>query len=100
MIDRIGLGAITGSTPFPSSIGATGSSAEGAFADLLASTIQRVEASGAEATRAAEGFLNGSGGDIHSTALAAQRASLQFEYFMQVRNKVVQAYQEIMRMQL
>ena len=32
--------------------------------------------------------------------LATQRASLDFELFLQVRNKVVQSYQEIMRMQL
>lgn len=100
MTNPIGVGGISGSTPFPTAVGRAESPAEGAFADLLASTIRRVEASGAEAAKAAEGFLNGSGGDIHSAALAAQRASLQFEYFMQVRNKVVQAYQEIMRMQL
>ena len=33
-------------------------------------------------------------------ALAAQRASLEFELFLQVRNKVTSAYQEIMRMQV
>jgi flagellar hook-basal body complex protein FliE len=46
-------------------------------------------------------FLSGDGSeDIHTTVLATQRAELAFEMFQQVRNKVVSAYQEIMRMQM
>ena len=37
-------------------------------------------------------------GDIHNVALASQRAELSMELFQQVRNKFVQAYQEIMKM--
>ena len=45
-------------------------------------------------------FLSGDGEDLHSTVLAVQRASLEFDMLMQVRNKVVSAYQEVMRMQM
>ena len=45
-------------------------------------------------------FLTGGNEELHSVALAAQRASLEFELFLQVRNKVTSAYQEIMRMQV
>jgi len=45
-------------------------------------------------------FLRGEGVDLHQVALAQQQAQLSFELFLQVRNKVVQAYQEIMRMQI
>jgi flagellar hook-basal body complex protein FliE len=38
--------------------------------------------------------------ELHSTVLAAQKAELSFEMFLQMRNKVVQAYQEIMRSQI
>ena len=38
--------------------------------------------------------------ELHATALAVQRAELAFDLFLQARNKVVQAYQEIMRMQV
>ncbi len=38
--------------------------------------------------------------DVHTAVLATQRADLSFELFMQVRNKVVSAYQELMRMQV
>ncbi|MBV9506671.1 MAG: flagellar hook-basal body complex protein FliE, partial [Acidobacteriia bacterium] len=38
--------------------------------------------------------------ELHSTILATERAQLSFDLFMQARNKVVSAYQEIMRMQM
>ena len=44
--------------------------------------------------------MSGEGVDLHSTILASQRAELEFQMFMQVRNKVVSAYQEVMKMQL
>ena len=45
-------------------------------------------------------LLSGEGEDIHTVALATQQSELAFELFLQVRNKVVQAYQEVMRMQM
>ncbi len=53
-----------------------------------------------EAAQSVENFLSGEGEELHTTVLATQRAELSFELGLQVRNKVVQAYQEIMRMQL
>jgi flagellar hook-basal body complex protein FliE len=37
---------------------------------------------------------------LHSTILATQKASLDFELLLQVRNKVVSAYDEVMKMQI
>ena len=45
-------------------------------------------------------FLSGEGEDLHTVAIATQEADLAFEMFQQVRNKVVSAYQEIMKMQM
>jgi len=59
-----------------------------------------VEAFGQDATSSVQRFLSGEGEELHSTILATQRAELAFEMFQQVRNKVVSAYQEIMRMQM
>ena len=70
------------------------------FQNMLQSAIERVESSRSAATDATEKFVSGQDQDLHTTMLAAQRASLDFELFLQVRNKVVQGYQEIMRMQL
>ena len=52
------------------------------------------------ANQSVQNFLSGDGEDLHSTVLAVQRADLEFDMLMQVRNKVVSAYQEVMRMQM
>jgi flagellar hook-basal body complex protein FliE len=70
------------------------------FQNALQSAIERVESSRSAADDATAKFVSGQDQDLHSTMLATQRASLDFELFLQVRNKVVQGYQEIMRMQL
>ncbi len=70
------------------------------FADVLAGSMKTVERLGIEARQSAERFLAGEGEELHQVALSAQRAELSFDLFLQVRNKVVTAYQEIMRMQL
>ena len=80
---------------------AAGSNAPaGGFQSMLEGMIGGVEQSQNQAQQAAANFLNGGNEELHSVALASQRASLEFEMFMQVRNKVVSAYQEVMKMQL
>ena len=75
-------------------------SSGGDFQKAFHSAIQQVEASRIAANSAAQGFVSGQNQELHSTILATQNAELQFELFMQVRNKVVSAYEEIMRMQV
>ncbi|BDC52592.1 hypothetical protein F183_A49070 [Bryobacterales bacterium F-183] len=70
------------------------------FGTILANTIQEVQKAGNEAHEATASLLAGDGVDLHQVALKAQKAELSMEMFLQVRNKVVQAYQEIMRMQM
>ncbi len=77
-----------------------GSASGGAFQDVLASAIQKVESTGNEASASIERFLGGEGEELHTTVLATQRAEMAFDMFQQVRNKVVGAYQEIMKMQI
>jgi flagellar hook-basal body complex protein FliE len=72
----------------------------GGFQSVLDGLIGRVERTQDQAAKITESFLTGGNEELHSVALASQRASLEFELFLQVRNKVVQAYQEIMRMQV
>lgn len=72
--------------------------ARGAFADVLSTAIQSVEKTGQDASASVESFLGGEGEDLHTTVLATTRAELTFDLFLQMRNKVVNAYQEIMRM--
>jgi len=72
----------------------------GEFKSLLSSAIQHVSAVQNNADTQVQKFLSGESDELHSTILATQRADLEFDMFMQVRNKVVSAYQEIMRMQV
>jgi len=44
-------------------------------------------------------MLEGNGLDVHSALIAVEKADLSFQLMMQVRNKIVSAYQEISRMQ-
>lgn len=70
------------------------------FGELLEKAIGRVEGARQAADAGIERLLAGEGEEVHGAILAAQKAELAFELFLQVRNKVVQAYQEIMRMQM
>ena len=71
-----------------------------AFKAILADSIQQVQNSADFASKTVEQFLSGENSDLHQVAIASQKAELTFEFFLQARNKVVQAYQEVMRMQL
>jgi flagellar hook-basal body complex protein FliE len=74
--------------------------AGGAFGNVLTQAIHTVEQARSTAAGEVEKLLTGESGELHNTVLAAQRAEMSFELFLQVRNKAVQAYQEIMRMQI
>lgn len=72
----------------------------GEFASLLEGAIQKVEGYRDSANQAVANMLTGRDEELHNVALATQQAELAFELGLQVRNKIVQAYQEVMRMQL
>jgi flagellar hook-basal body complex protein FliE len=83
----------------PIEIGAAPASG-GDFQSVLQGAIDQVEGANNSANQSVQNFLSGDGEDLHSTVLAVQRAGLEFDMLMQVRNKVVSAYQEVMRMQM
>jgi len=71
--------------------------ASGSFGDSLAKLVNSVETSDQAANTAVQGMLDGTG-DVHDAMIALQRAELTLQLTVQVRNKLVQAYQDIMRM--
>jgi flagellar hook-basal body complex protein FliE len=71
-----------------------------AFPSFFRDAVQRVEQFGQAAEASTERFLSGESEEVHQTVLATQQAELALEMFLQVRNKMVQAYQEVMRMQM
>ncbi|ABF40655.1 flagellar hook-basal body complex protein (FliE) [Candidatus Koribacter versatilis Ellin345] len=69
------------------------------FLDSLKSAISDVEDQHTDAQTKLANLLTGKGEDVHSAAIAIEKASLSFELMMQLRNKAVAAYQEVARMQ-
>lgn len=78
------------------SISNTGSSG---FGSTLASAIENVDQQQQQATQSIQDFLEGKG-ELHNVAMTTQKAEMAFDLGLQIRNKVVSAYQEIMKMQL
>ena len=71
--------------------------AAGSFAESLGKLVDSVEQSEAEANGAVVNMLDGSG-EVHEAMIALQRAELTLQFTLQLRNKLLQAYQDIMRM--
>jgi flagellar hook-basal body complex protein FliE len=92
---------VTAVTPLEMNEAAPAASGAGAaFRSALDAAIDSVSMTQTTAATAVSDFLEGKGGELHSAILSTQRAELQFELFLQVRNKVVSAYQEVMRVQV
>ncbi|MDD5434186.1 MAG: flagellar hook-basal body complex protein FliE [Nitrospira sp.] len=70
------------------------------FADVLKGSIEKVNGLQAEADQATQQFLVGNDSNIHQVMIAMEKANLSFQMMMQVRNKIVNAYEEMMRMQI
>ena len=77
-----------------------GASQPGAFQQVLEGTIGTLDSLDKNAGTAVQKFLSGQNEDIHTTVLATQQAEMAFQLGLQVRNKVISAYQEVMKMQL
>jgi flagellar hook-basal body complex protein FliE len=67
------------------------------FADLLGKAVGKVDGLQLQADGEAEKLALG-GGNLHETALALEKADVAMRMLTRVRNKVVEAYQEVMRM--
>tara|TARA_Y100000588_G_scaffold224907_1_gene238840 strand:- start:96 stop:413 length:318 start_codon:yes stop_codon:yes gene_type:complete len=70
------------------------------FADTLAQSLDKVNKLQKEADVAIQDFATGDTRNIHETMIAVSKADVAFRLTMQVRNKMVEAYQEVMRMQV
>ena len=91
---RTGTGAAGGSAPVaPTAAGDASTS----FADALRQFVEGAEGSAEQANTAVSGMLDKSV-DVHDAMIALQRSEMSLQLAVQVRNKLVQAYQDIMRM--
>jgi flagellar hook-basal body complex protein FliE len=65
------------------------------FMKTLRNAMEEVGDLQSEADGKVAQLLTGNGQDVHSTMIAVQKANLAFEMMVQVRNKIVQAYQQV-----
>jgi flagellar hook-basal body complex protein FliE len=83
----------------PASLGSPASTSESGFRDVLHSAIDDIQQLEGQAETKVAGVIEGNGADVHSAMIAVEKADLSFQLMMQVRNKIVSAYEEISRMQ-
>lgn len=106
MIDSTSITAISSvlagqaATPAAKHMGSTHGSEAGSFAGELRDAISRVDHRISESGAITEQILRGEDVELHTVALRAQEAQMSFDLFLQVRNRLIQGYQEIMRMQV
>lgn len=77
----------------------TGPSPASPFGDLLVDAVGQVNRLEEQASTAVSGLMTGSGVDVHQAMIATQKASMAFELSLAIRNKAVQAYQQVIGMQ-
>ena len=76
----------------------TSADAQQTFANSLKDAIAKVNDQQIQSDTMTEKLINGGNVDLHEVMIASQKASITLNATMEVRNKVIEAYQEIMRM--
>jgi flagellar hook-basal body complex protein FliE len=74
--------------------------AGGGFGELLKEGMSKLQGLQSEAERQSRQLIAGEPVELHRVVLAGEQAALAFELTMAIRNKAVEAYQEVMRMQV
>jgi flagellar hook-basal body complex protein FliE len=92
-VDLGGSGPVT-------ELGQTEGAVSKTFGDFLKDSITKVNSLQQEANVAMEKLASGESKNIHETLLAVEQAEMAFKMMNQVRTKVIDAYKEIMRMQI
>ncbi len=70
------------------------------FADTIKSFLKEANQLQENAAEEVEALIAGETTDVHDVMIAMQKASVSFEMVMEIRNKMLEAYQELMRTQV
>ncbi|MHB0870621.1 MAG: flagellar hook-basal body complex protein FliE [Chloroflexota bacterium] len=70
------------------------------FGDALANAVKEVNQQQGKADDMAVQLAMGKDVELHDAVLAMEEAQMSFQYALQIRNKLIEAYQEVMRMQV
>jgi flagellar hook-basal body complex protein FliE len=82
----------------PKSTAGSSPASGGGFGDIFNNLVNDVEQRQAKASEVTRSVLMGDNPNLHQSVIAMQEASLSFGLMVEVRNKVVESYQELMRM--
>ena len=75
-------------------------SGDQSFVATLKDALAKINEAQSQADVSVQSLLTGQATNLHETMIALQKADVSFQLMLQVRNKIVGAYEEIMRMQL
>tara|TARA_B100001248_G_scaffold262154_1_gene256420 strand:+ start:17112 stop:17450 length:339 start_codon:yes stop_codon:yes gene_type:complete len=70
------------------------------FADNLQTAVEKVNTMQVDANQKIEKLMTGESTNIHETMVAVEKADIALKLMTQVRNKIIDAYQEVMKMQV
>jgi flagellar hook-basal body complex protein FliE len=99
-MNNVSLGGVPSSyMPDASTMEVGGGDETTSFGDVLKSAVNSVDKVNTDATAQVSNLLQGGSGDINSVMIAVEKADVSFQLMMQVRNKIVNAYQDIEKMQ-
>lgn len=76
------------------------SESEKSFGDFLSEKLDEVNDKQIEADNVTQSYIKGDESDVSNVMISTEEAKMSLEMAVQVRNKIVEAYQEISRMQL
>lgn len=76
------------------------SSSGDTFGSLVKNSLETLDGSQKAAEQEIAKAVTGESPDLHKTIIALQTADLKFQLGLQVRNKLISAYEEVMRMQV
>ena len=94
-----GLGSIGSISPLPKLPSLQAAEGSGGFGGVLSTALQHLNQLSSGAEQQVGNLLKGVGGDVSTVMIAVEKADVAFQMMMQVRNKIVSAYQDIEKMQ-
>jgi flagellar hook-basal body complex protein FliE len=104
-MDPLNLNQLSPLTPVTeagrTSVSANAGAADGvSFGDILKEALQEVNEAQHVSEQEARNLMTGETTDMHTAILAVQKADVSFQMMMAVRSKLIDAYREVMRMQM
>lgn len=99
-MSNVTFGAIPNfQAPSLPSLGGENGAAGDSFGSILSNAVNKVNALHTDAASQVSNLVQGGGGDLNNVMIAVEKADVSFQLMMQVRNKIVSAYQDIEKMQ-